>query len=131
VLEVKEKPDGRRDDPHLAEKLCAEIEGIFLWAFQGLQRLVENNFAFSKSDRSIANREAANEPIQKVYHELFDDAQEQYNAKQTRADRRIESYYEKIRTGKQEKPFHICFFWRCFRYRFWDLRCFPPLHCLF
>ena len=31
---------------------------------------------------------------------------ERYNAKQTRADRRIEDYYEKIRSGKQEKPFH-------------------------
>ena len=29
-----------------------------------------------------------------------------YNAKQTRSDRRIDDYYEKIRTGKQEKPFH-------------------------
>jgi hypothetical protein len=37
---------------------------------------------------------------------LFDDALERYNAKQTRADRRIENYYEKIRTSKQEKPFH-------------------------
>ena len=31
---------------------------------------------------------------------------ERYNAKQTRNDRRIEDYYEKIRSGKQEKPFH-------------------------
>ena len=31
---------------------------------------------------------------------------ERYNEKQTRTDRRIENYYEKIRTGKQEKPFH-------------------------
>ena len=29
-----------------------------------------------------------------------------YNDKQTRADRRIENYYEKIRNSKQEKPFH-------------------------
>ena len=41
-----------------------------------------------------------------MYHELFDEALERYNAKQTRADRRIEDYYEKIRSGKQEKPFH-------------------------
>lgn len=33
VLETKEKPEGRRDDPHIAEKLCAELDGIFLWAF--------------------------------------------------------------------------------------------------
>ena len=41
-----------------------------------------------------------------MYHELFDEALERYNAKQTRADRKIENYYEKIRSGKQEKPFH-------------------------
>ena len=29
-----------------------------------------------------------------------------YNEKQTRSDRRIDDYYEKIRSGKQEKPFH-------------------------
>lgn len=33
-----------------------------------------------------------------------------YNAKQTRADRIIKNYYEKIRTSKQEKPFHEVIF---------------------
>ena len=37
---------------------------------------------------------------------LADGALERYNAKQTRKDRKIEDYYEKIRSGKQEKPFH-------------------------
>ena len=41
-----------------------------------------------------------------MYHELFDGALERYNAKQTRKDRKIGDYYEKIRSGKQEKPFH-------------------------
>lgn len=44
--------------------------------------------------------------IREVYHELFDAALERYNVKQTRSDRKIENYYEKIRFGKQEKPFH-------------------------
>lgn len=47
-----------------------------------------------------------NENIRKVYHELFDDAVKRYNNKQTRADRKIDDYYKKIRTGKQEKLFH-------------------------
>ena len=50
--------------------------------------------------------EYCNQDIQEVYHELFDEALERYNAKQTRRDRKIEDYYEKIRTGKQEKTFH-------------------------
>ncbi len=40
------------------------------------------------------------------FHELFDEALKRYNDKQTRADRKIEDYYEKIRSSKQEKPFH-------------------------
>ena len=56
--------------------------------------------------RSHWNVEYCNQDIQEVYHELFDEALERYNAKQTRRDRKIEDYYEKIRTGKQEKTFH-------------------------
>ena len=57
-------------------------------------------------ERSYLNIDYCNEPIKKIYHELFDEALKRYNEKQTRADRRIENYYEKIRNSKQEKPFH-------------------------
>jgi len=57
-------------------------------------------------ERSHLNIDYCNEPIKKIYHELFDEALKRYNEKQTRADRRIENYYEKIRNSKQEKPFH-------------------------
>ena len=40
---------------------------------------------------------------QKVYHELFDEALERYNAKQKRSDRKIDNYYEKSDRVKQEK----------------------------
>ena len=50
--------------------------------------------------------EYCNENLKDVYHELFDEALAQYNEKQTRSDRRIDDYYEKIRSGRQEKPFH-------------------------
>ncbi|MEE1313136.1 MAG: plasmid recombination protein [Lachnospiraceae bacterium] len=57
-------------------------------------------------ERSYLNVEYCNENIKEVYHELFDEAIERYNAKQTRKDRCIDDYYEKIRSGKQEKLFH-------------------------
>ena len=57
-------------------------------------------------ERSYQNVEYCNENIKDVYHELFDEALARYNEKQTRNDRRIDDYYEKIRSGKQEKPFH-------------------------
>ena len=58
------------------------------------------------ADRTEFNIEYSNENIKSVYHELFDDALENYNAKQKRSDRKIDNYYEKIRIGKQEKLFH-------------------------
>ena len=57
-------------------------------------------------ERSHLNIDYCNEDIKTVYHELFDEALQRYNDKQTRADRVITDYYEKIRSGKQEKPFH-------------------------
>lgn len=56
--------------------------------------------------RTHLNIDYCNENIKKVYHELFDEALERYNTKQTRSDRKIENYYEKIRNSKQEKTFH-------------------------
>ena len=56
-------------------------------------------------ERVQYNIEYCNEKIQDVYQKLFGEALKKYNAKQTRNDRRIENYYEKIRTGKQENPF--------------------------
>ena len=60
VLTTKEKPADRVDDPDLAEKMKTEIEGIFLWAFAGLQRLVSNNFKFTESQRTRENRDNNN-----------------------------------------------------------------------
>ena len=68
VLTTKEKPVGRADDPDLAEKMKAEAEGIFLWAFEGLQRLIANNFKFSESDRIRENREA----VKRDNNNIFD-----------------------------------------------------------
>lgn len=48
--------------------------------------------------------------IQEVYHELFDKALDEYNAKQKRKDRRIKNYYEHINRSKQEKPFYEVLF---------------------
>ena len=57
-------------------------------------------------NRTHWNVEYCNEDIKDVYHELFDEALKRYNDKQTRKDRKVDDYYEKIRSGKQEKLFH-------------------------
>ncbi len=58
------KAAARKDDPDIAEKMCRELEGIFLWAFEGLQRLVRNQFRFSrranvpKANRDVVKQDA-------------------------------------------------------------------------
>lgn len=73
-----------------------------------------NTRAFSTKnvdrERSVNNVKFCHKSIKKVYHELFDEALERYNAKQKRSDRKIDSYYEKIRQSKQEKLFHEAIF---------------------
>lgn len=51
----------------LTEKMKAEVEGIFLWAFEGLQRLVANNFKFTESQRTRDNREAVKRDSNNVF----------------------------------------------------------------
>lgn len=75
---------------------------------KGSLRHNDRNFIAENVDeeRTKNNITFCNEDIKAVYHELFDEALEKYNAKQMRKDRMIDDYYEKIRTGKQEKLFH-------------------------
>ena len=73
-----------------------------------------NTRAFSAKnvdkERSRDNVEFCHSDIKEVYHNLFDEALERYNAKQKRSDRKISDYYEKIRRGKQEKLFYEVIF---------------------
>ena len=57
ILTTKDKPPNRIDDPDIAEKMKAEAEGIFLWMFAGLQRLISHRFQFTESERTRENRE--------------------------------------------------------------------------
>ncbi len=59
ILTAKKKDPNRRDDPDLSEKLTENPEGIFLWCFCGLQRLIEQNYQFTLSEQAKANMEAA------------------------------------------------------------------------
>ena len=60
--------------------------------------------------RTPLNIEYCYTPIEEAYHQLFDKALAEYNVKQKRKDRRIENYYEYIRSGKQEKSFYEVIF---------------------
>jgi len=61
-------------------------------------------------ERSKDNVQFCHTDLKAVYHQIFDEALDRYNAKQKRNDRKIGNYYEKIRSGKQEKLFHEVIF---------------------
>lgn len=60
--------------------------------------------------RTHLNIEYCYTPIEEAYHNLFDEALAEFNAKQKRKDRYVDNYYEKICKGKQEKPFYEVIF---------------------
>lgn len=58
------------------------------------------------SSRTPLNKNIIDRNISDVYHQLFDSAAAQYNAKQKRSDRKIDDYYKKVLQDKKTKPFH-------------------------
>lgn len=63
---------------------------------------IAENVDAARLDRNVIFLER---DIRAVYHELFDEAVEEYNARQKRNDRKIQNYYEKIKSGRQERLF--------------------------
>lgn len=55
ILTTKPKDDKRLDDPFIAEQMCAESEGVFLWCLEGLRRLIANDYRFTLSERAREN----------------------------------------------------------------------------
>lgn len=56
--------------------------------------------------RTEQNVTYAQQDVQAAYHQLFDKAVEEYNAKQRQPCRRIKDYYEHIASGKREEAFY-------------------------
>lgn len=83
-------------------------------AMTGKGSVTHNNRAFSAEnvdrERPHLNINYCNEPIKKVYRQMFDEALKQYNDRQKRKDRKIPDYYKHIESGKQEKLFHEVIF---------------------
>lgn len=55
ILTAKDRDPNREDDPYLAQKLIAEIDGIFYWALLGLYCLRGQNFQFTISEKTRQN----------------------------------------------------------------------------
>ena len=59
ILTTRRRERDRIDDPYLSEKLTDEKEGIFLWCFEGLNRLIAQDYRFTISQRTKENMEEA------------------------------------------------------------------------
>ncbi len=55
ILTARPVKPGRVNDPFLSEKLVAEKEAIFLWCFEGLKRLLDNDYRFTISEYAEKN----------------------------------------------------------------------------
>ena len=55
LITTKDREENRKDDPFLIDRLRLEKEGIFLWALEGLRRLLKNNYHFTVSEQATKN----------------------------------------------------------------------------
>jgi hypothetical protein len=67
------------------------------------REFIAKNVVREKTSDNIFYRR---EPVEKFYDEIFGEALAAYNARQTRGDRKIPSYFDHIKNGKQEKPWY-------------------------
>ena len=57
ILTTKTPPENRVNDPHIADKFIAEKDKIFCWMYDGLRRLIANNYRFTISEKAKKNVE--------------------------------------------------------------------------
>ena len=55
ILTTKTPPENRIVDPHIADKFIAEKDKIFCWIYDGLIRLINNNYKFTISEKAKLN----------------------------------------------------------------------------
>ena len=55
ILTTLPPPENRVNDPHIADKFTAEKEKIFFWMYDGLLRLIGNNYHFTISEKAELN----------------------------------------------------------------------------
>lgn len=59
IINTRPKPPDRKDNRNLSDELKQERQAIFLWMFQGLQRLAANGWEFTLSEAAKSATEEA------------------------------------------------------------------------
>lgn len=55
ILTTLTPPENRINDPHIADKFIVEKDKIFCWMYDGLRRLIANNYRFTISEKARLN----------------------------------------------------------------------------
>lgn len=88
--------------------------GVTISGMTGRGSIRHNNRSFLAANidknRTAMNVTFCQENLRQVYHQVFDEALEAYNAKKKKTRDKIPDYYEHIRQSKQEKLFHEVIF---------------------
>lgn len=104
ILTVKDRPKDRVDDPFLSEKLCGEIEGILLWALEGLHRLQANDYKFTISERSRENMQESMTESNNVIEFLKSEGYIGFKADFDISSQRLYELYELWCEDNADKP---------------------------
>lgn len=94
ILTAKEKNPDRKDDPFIGEKMCCEAEGIFLWALEGLYRLIKNDYQFTVSESAKENMEAAVADGNNIIEFLDSEGYVEFNQSSTASSKDLYATYK-------------------------------------
>ena len=93
------------DDPGLGEKLIEEAEGIFLWCLEGLHRLIENNYAFTISEKSRKRMEEARKDDNNMLDFIESSGYIMFEENTTATSKNLYAAYKMWCDDNAEKPF--------------------------
>lgn len=85
ILTTLAPPENRIADPNIADKFIAEKDRIFCWMFDGLRRLIANNYRFTVSEKARLN--------------VKETMQDSCNIMDFLADKSIAEFGEKLETS--------------------------------
>ena len=104
VMNVKPKPENRVDDKNLIDKMLLEKDMIFLWMFDGLQRLIMNGYQFTISEQTRKNMEEIREEACNVISFMKDDSFVVYGPYYELTSRDIYDLYNHWCEANAERP---------------------------